>query len=166
MAAQIYYFDGSDAAATDPDANWSSDANAFDGDITTFATPTLVGDTTTKYLMAEGTNAPSTGPAIGEVWARMFGNSNVDSSVSTATIYTDGLAENLGSCINSTSAATYGSYVVLTAPSGGWTWAKVQSLEVKIAFTTDNGVNKAISRVEIKVNPSAATTIYTVQGFQ
>ncbi len=104
----IYYFDGSDAAATDPNTAWSSDANAFDGNLTTAATQTTTSSQSSGFLKAEGTNATATGGPITQVRARVYGKGSSDGS------------------------ASYGSYTTLSAPTGGWTWTKLDALEVQI----------------------------------
>ena len=95
MAVAAYYFDGSDAAATDPNAVWTNDANAFDGSISTFASTSAIGSTSTNYLMAEGTNAPASSDVINWVWARVYAAGGEGTGVYAA-IYTDGLAQLLG----------------------------------------------------------------------
>lgn len=156
-----YYFDGSDASATDPNSNYTNDANAFDSMESTYASGTSAGSSSTNYLMAEGTNAPSSGTSIIQVTARVYkqGGSNT-----TAEIYTDGLAEMLGT--TTTSANGWNTPVTLTEPTGGWTWAKVQSLEVKLykpsgAPSADAGM----VQVEVYSDP-IPSRIYRIQGFQ
>ncbi len=151
MAINTYYFDASDAGPTDPDANWANDANAFDGLTTTLATATLVGDTTTKYLMGEGTNAPSSSQdGIYVVKARIYSKPGYYGQENAA-IYTDGLGELLGTCVNLTDipGGAWGAYLTLTTPSGGWTWDKLSKLETKIYCTNVAG---AVYRVEILVS--------------
>jgi hypothetical protein len=86
----------------DPNGVWTDDANAFDGSTATAATIpyNTEGSTTSNYLYGKGTTAPSTGASITQVRARLD----------------DGTG--------------YGSYVTLSAPTGGWTWTKVQDLSV------------------------------------
>lgn len=109
-----YYFDASDAAVTDPNSVWTNDANAFDDDpaLSTFATTTTAGDTSTNYLLAEGTNAPSRIGTIMAVKARIY----IDDTV--------------------TNSPGWGTYTTLSIPTGGWTWAKVEALEVKLYRTS------------------------------
>lgn len=145
-----YYFDGSDAAATDPNSVWTNDANVFDGSIATTATVGVTGSTSSNYLMAEGTNAADNGGTITQVNARIYGGSNTESSTFAA-IYTDGLAELLGTPSKTSGGSGYGSYTTLSTPSGGWTWAKIQALETKI-YITDGGINPNVAQVEIEVN--------------
>jgi hypothetical protein len=154
-AVATYYFDGSDAGPTDPDNAWTNDANAFDGSTATDAITLTSGGVSSNFLLGEGTTAPSSGGVITQVRARIYIGSGDDGTA--AAIYTDSLAELLGTA-NSGSANNHGSYVSLSTPTGGWTWAKLQALEVKIyrpALFTING--SGIARVEIEV-----TTIPTV----
>lgn len=159
-----YYFDGSDAAATDPNGVWTNDSNAFDGDTATVAEAITNGDTVSNFLKAEGTNAPSSGGVIAEVKARLY--STDAGAALSANVYTDGLAQDLG--VFSDLGVGWGGYVTLATPTGGWTWAKVQALEVKIY--RDGGISSAkVSRVELSVITLSETypgSIYKLQGFQ
>lgn len=161
----IYYFDGSDVAATDPNANWANDANAFDGSKTTQSAGTAQGSTASNYLMAEGTNAPGTGASIDTVLARIYASTSA-TSVMNAAIYTDGLGELLGTASAGPSAVSTvpGASIILAVPTGGWTWAKIQALEVKCYITAANFAD--IYQVEIEVNPTLGTHFYLKQGFQ
>ena len=154
-----YYFDASDAAVSDPNTNWSNDANAFDGNTATSATPAASGDTTTNYLMGEGTTAPTTGTAIVQVRARVYRHTS-PAGQANAAIYSNGLAELLGTTV-STGQPGYGSYIILSTPSGGWTWQKVNDLEVKIYDSV--GSNRSpVSRVDLEVTYGDASTNVTV----
>lgn len=151
MAVAKYYFDGSDASATDPNGVWTNDANAFDGSITTFATISSgsEGSASLNYLKAEGTNAPSGSGTISSVSVRAYIDVFCDFQ---ANIYTDSEAENLGTATftGSVSNPVWGSSTVLSTPSGGWTWAKIQSLEIRIWLTSTLAVG-GIARIELDV---------------
>jgi hypothetical protein len=139
-----YYFDASDAGPTDPDVSWTNDSNAFDGDETTTATTTTSGTETTDELSGEGTNAPATGGTISSVEARIY-----TGTVGTQNwrIYTDAAAESL---LNTSTTAddTWSSWSTLTVPSGGWTWAKIQALELILWASTQPG---EVGAVQIRV---------------
>lgn len=146
-STSTYYFDGSDASASDPNSVWTNDANAFDGNTGTTASCSTNGSTSSNYLMAEGTNAPSSGGTIVQVRAVIYGGSTAANT--SAAIYTDGLGELLGTPTHSGSAG-YESYTTLSAPTGGWTWAKIQALEVKIYRTS--GMSACLpAKVEVEV---------------
>ena len=104
MATVNCYFDGSDVSATDPDNVWTNETNAQDGSITTYANTISGGGEDENYVQIEGTNAVDDGTNIDSVRAR---------------IYTD---------------AGWDIYHSLSTPSGGWTWAKLQSLETRFWF--------------------------------
>jgi hypothetical protein len=106
VAGSVYHFDGSDVAATDPDAVWTDETNSDDGSTGTKATSTTSGTETTNEIYIEGTNAPSSGGDIIGVRVRMHGGTNASQS--------------------------WGTWVTLYTPSGGWTWAKIQALEVTV----------------------------------
>ena len=157
-----YYFDGSDATATDPGAVWTNDANAFDGLTSTSASVNTTGSTASNFLLAEGTNAPITGGAISQVLARVYATTTSGEINPTmrAAIYTNALGELLGTPVK-TGAEGWGSYTALSTPSGGWTWQKVNDLEVKLY--RDLGFDPLTSnafRVEIEVTsiPQVSTT--------
>jgi hypothetical protein len=131
-----FHFDASDDAVSDPNASWTNEANIFDDSATTSA---LVGTTdgteSSKYVFAGGTSAPSSGGTIFSVLARVrYSASNTTSRTLNCKIYTDGLAESLLSFSEtSTDTNTKNSeWRTLTAPSGGWSWATLQALEVKL----------------------------------
>lgn len=155
-----YYFDGSDAAATDPNAVWTNDTNAFDGSILTSASSSTTGSASSNFLMAEGTNAPGSGGAIQSVRTRIYYDpTNADV---THNIYTDGLGELLFSnSLGPVSSPGWSNYSALTAPSGGWTWAGIQALEVKLFKSAGIGA-ALVYRVEVEVT-SAPLLTYEVQ---
>jgi hypothetical protein len=100
-----YYMDGSDVAANDPNAVWTNETNADDGDTGTDASTTDSHTITDGNLDIEGTNAPASGGTITNVRARTHDGTN------------------------------YSNYQILDIPSGGWTWAKVQALESVSYYT-------------------------------
>lgn len=155
----IYSFN--DSTPTDPDAVWSSDANAFDTNVGTFATVSTNGSVSTNFLRGDGTNAPSSGEAIISVQVRVnaFGSSGDEINVA---VYTASLGELLGTLTLTLSATSeWGGLLTLSTPSGGWTWAKVQALEVKLYTTVVATVG--VSRVDIIVRSAAAELDYTFE---
>ncbi len=159
-ATSTWYFDGSDAAASDPNSVWSTDSSAFNGSLFDSASTSTAGSTSSNFLMAEGTNAPTSGDPIAKVEARMFEGSDTTPSGSAA-IYTNSLAELLGTA--ATSGATIGSdawgpYTTLSTPTGGWTWQKVNDLEVKLYQTGGSG-GIAVRRVEVRVTTGNTDTV-------
>lgn len=162
-ATVTYYFDGSDAAATDPNAVWTNEANIFDNDATpsTQANTITVGSESSNYAMAEGTNAPASGGTIIQVEARVnlkFETAGGGAVTSVTKIYTDALAETLGTITDATSSGTqhWTSYVTLSTPSGGWTWAKIQALETKTYLTVRTGGQNDVYKIEIQVTYGTA----------
>lgn len=158
MSVVTYYFDGSDAAATDPNNVWTNEANVFDNDATpsTFATTLTAGSTASNYVMAEGTSAPGSGGGITQVRARIFADNNGIADQFNAAIYTDGLGELLGTPINTSTSAAWGSYTTLSTPTGGWSWAKLQALEVKAYYSfSDTPSTSNLYKIELEVTSSA-----------
>lgn len=155
LYGHIYYFDGSDAAVSDPDAVWTTETNiTADQSLTTFGTSSTNGSTASNFVMAEGTNAPSGSATIANVYVRMhhkFGSSN-GANAGEMKVYTDALGELLATVAQSTTATTavWTSWTALTTPSGGWTWAKVQALEFK-AYRTAGATTFQISQIQTYV---------------
>ncbi len=133
MALATYYFDASDAGPTDTDNKWSNEPDAFDGSIATSANQNI--DTGSSILSGEGTTAPSSGTSISQVRARAYiydGGGGMSGSMTAVNWREDtALTGTLLGTIDPPTATAWTNYVTLTAPSGGWTWAKVQSLSVE-----------------------------------
>ena len=163
-----FYFDGSDAGATDPNAAWTNDANAFDGSFTTNATTTS--DGATLILKAEGTNAPGTGLNIASVRVRIWGFRSGSATSVTTNIYTDSLAETLASfsgTLSTTTGGDWSAYTTLNAPVAGWSWPTVQALEVTLAPANTLVRTIEVYRIEAQVlTDPYPSTIYRIQGYQ
>jgi len=162
-----YYFDGSDAAVTDPNNVWTNEANLTDSDATpsTFATTTATGSTSSNYMLAEGTNAPTSGDSITQVRARVFGRAPVGGSTLSAAIYTNTLGELLGTPALATGETdVWSAYATLSTPSGGWTWTKVSQLETKVYGTAAAATLRAY-KVEVEVTYDAFSPGTEVIGF-
>lgn len=163
-----YYFDASDAAATDPLAAWTNDANAFDGSFLTNATTTS--DGAGNILKAEGTNAPATGLIISSVKARIWGFRSGSATSMAVNIYTNGLAETLATysgTLSSTAGGDWSAYTTLNSPAAGWSWSVVQALEITLA--PENALARTIEiyRIDVLVEvESIPGALYMKQGFQ
>lgn len=140
MPTTTAYFDASDDAVSDPNGVWSNDANLFDSSTTTYASTNQNGSTSSNYLFAGGTSASGSG-TITQVRARIRGLSYP--STLYAAIYTDGLGELLGTPTRYGASAGYGDYVTLSTPTGGWSWAVVAALEVKVYKATGSDTSLA-----------------------
>lgn len=152
----IYCFDGSDDVASDPDSAWFNEANAVSSSISDETYTTTLGSSSSNYLHAGGTNAPASGDSITRVDCRVL-NYVTAGALGTLTVYTDGLGESLGSVTLDRSTALalpasmrWSDWAYLTAPAGGWTWAKVQGLEFK-CWKSQAGTYVALTLVEIRV---------------
>jgi len=159
-----YYFDGSDAVATDPGSKWFGDDLAFDSDATPSTYASLAASTTatksSNYLMAEGTNAPAGIATITQVRARINGggsNGGGSGGTAKATIYTDGAADELGEVTVTVGldGIAWGSYATLSTPPGGWDWSKVQALEVRCWGTTQTLSSVHVTKIEVEVTYDA-----------
>jgi len=159
-----YYFDISDGGATDADAVWTDpDSDVFDGSTLTYSQGATAGSTSSNFLFGAGTSAPTSGNTITQVRARIYAY-NAGTTTSAA-IYTDGLGELLGTPTNnnSTGGGSWDSYATLSTPAGGWTWQKVNDLEVKV-YTSGNFSN--VYKVEIEVVALGGSVIKKVNKAQ
>jgi len=152
-----YYFN--DETPTDNDSLWTDDTNAFDGSTSTYAYSSTLGTTSTNELYGNGTNAPVGSTTITQVRARIYGTGSYVGKVCKVNvgIYTTSLGELLGTpFIQDTPAAspTWGNYVTLSTPIGGWDWSKLQALETTIYLTNETDATQftgRVYRVEIEV---------------
>jgi hypothetical protein len=151
----LYYFDGSDAAVSDPNTVWTTETNiTADQSLTTFGTSTTNGSTASNFALAEGTNAPGSGATIANVYVRMHHKWGVSNGANAGElkVYSDALGELLATVAQSTTdtTAVWTSWSALTVPTGGWTWAKVQALEFK-AYRTAGATTFQISQIQVYV---------------
>ena len=147
----VYYFDASDSGPTDTNNYFSSDANAFDGSIATDATEDSFENdfTWSAGLQAQGTNAPASGNAIESVRLRAWGQND-----SGGLLAVNALDVSLLGSITLLTGEEFTDWLTLSAPSGGWTWAKVQSLTSALSLTgfPTPAHDGFISYIEIEVN--------------
>ena len=143
----------------DADSAWDDDVNVFDGSLSTYTYAVVAGTPTTKLLIAGGTDAPSTGDTITQVRARMY-RDWTDESSGGARIYTDAQEELLG-IVYSGYGTGWSPYYTLDSPSGGWTWAKIQSLEANLySYSSGEFGNNFIYKIEIEVTAGNVTSYY------
>lgn len=131
MSNLTYYFDASRGGPTDSSANWTDDANAFDGSISTFARSA----SSTGTLDAWGTTAPTTGSdVIRSVRVRIYGR------LVSARVYEDN-AGSPGTQLAATNVASGPNWTnpyLLDIPTGGWTWDKISKLHVGLTASSTN----------------------------
>ena len=119
------YFDASDAGPTDASANWTNDSNAFDGSTSTNANSA----SQTGSLTGEGTTASTSGSTIGLVEVRVLANTTGADDL-TITVDEDSVGgTELGSLVHAGQLTGWKSFLLI-APSGGWTWQKVNDLAI------------------------------------
>lgn len=170
-----YYFDGH-GGITDPQSNWTQDANAFDGNFTVgFGSSTAANGTANEtptstssgYLQGIGTTAPTSGGAISQVRIRIKSGYDTSGLGVRGTVYTSDLTQTLGTVSTTNGVAdSFSSYVTLTAPSGGWTWAALNNLAVKFWYdhVSDNYSNK-VSGMQLEVT-STTNFAHTTDVFK
>lgn len=155
MATDTYYFDTSVAGPTDPNNAWTEDFRAFNGSTADNTYANVYGSS--NYLSGTGTTAPGSGNLITKVEVRLYGHSgnvpNIEGEIYNGAERLDnGDFEN-----NRVGSAGWGSLVELNAPaSGGWTWAKIQTLEVRFYRTGMPGIS-SVRKIEIKVTSTFGT---------
>lgn len=158
-SVDTYYFDASIAGPTDASFQWSEDANAFDGNAALRATNTNPG----YVLKGTGTTAPTSGGTITQVRAQTKAVNTVAgfNSVVHAEVYSS--AELLGDALNTvTVTEAFGDWVVLSAPTGGWTWTAVNGLEVQFYGTQDSvGSVRRVYITNIEVTSGGVGTSVT-----
>lgn len=132
MAVDTFYFDGH-TSITDPGGVWTNDSNVFDGSTTTNAVASSNGSTSSNYLEGQGTNASGITGTITQVRARIRGYSALDNGYE------------------------YSAYDTLNEPSGGWSLAAVQDLEVRIWRT--GGVVSRLANFAVYEDGDAGGTI-------
>lgn len=166
-----YYFDAhlnTVPGTPDNGSAWLNVSNAADGNTSTAASSTAVGNENTNAFYIKGTTAPSSGGTISQVRSRMYDIGTVSQSGSpTAVTYTSGLGTNLGTTTGQSSAtASYSSYKVLDTPPGGWTWPTVAALEARVFKYTDsfnNPVDIRVLEVEVTYQPAYTPTLLEPQ---
>ena len=135
-ALTTVYFDGS-LGITDANNAWTNDADAFNGGTTTFAT-------------GSGTGTPNGGALVGAGTSGSIGSGSIILSV-RARLYGGGIT-----------TRTWGPWITLTAPTGGWTSANIKSLETRIY---NNLAPSFISRVKARITTAGnAENLGTVEA--
>lgn len=148
-----YYFNASIAGPTDPSAAYTNDANAFDSSDTTFAQAVSL----STFLNGTGTNAPTSGGTIISVKANAlsgcvaasgtyFSHYYVDDGTGGTQLGTDGSVNCQTSLFK-----FWGATTTLSTPSGGWTWSKVNGLELKYDTETVVGGSFTSSNIYIGI---------------
>ncbi len=155
-------FDVSDAGPTDPDVRWTNDSNAFDGDGATFARTASIGSSTSNYLEGQGTSAPASGGTIESVQLllRVSNDNNFVPEALGFRVTTDGAGETLLEGARTPPAGVpIDVRIDISAPTGGWTWAKLQALEIR--YWKDGGTEDIeIYRGRISVKTTEPQTFH------
>lgn len=151
---ETYFFDGSDGPPVDPDSVWTNDTNAEDGSTSTFAHTTSTGLPSSNELQLNGTNTPSGvgDQQIKSVRFRIFGVTLAGGRINSE-IRLDGGGEEVGNPVNEEDPTpAWGPFIDATKPTGGWTFTKLQGLEVKFWEDIGNGSDETrVYRVEVEV---------------
>lgn len=154
-----YYFDASVSGPTDNDAAWSSpETDAFDGSLVTDSACSGEGTVDSKELRGTGSTAPASGGSISQVRVRLYAGVYIADNNTMFAEILDGVTS-LGIAENhyDYQAKDWGDYVTLDAPDGGWTWAKLNTIECVLYGNSDGvGWHKVANRVDLEVTTSGS----------
>ncbi len=163
---KLYFvFDSSDEAASG--TNWAGVGSSF-GEF--FATDATIEDPNVNELSSGGTSAGWADDPGGTIFSvrfrsrvRVIAYDDLDIE-----IFTDGKGESLGSQNTGVVGVGWLAWTDLSTPSGGWTWAKLQALEVYVNPTWTSGDGQCdMNGVELEVlySPNAVeTNVYYWDG--
>jgi len=168
MSVSVFYVDAHNGI-TDAQNVWANDANAFNGDITSSATTTTPGGATNNALTGLGTNADIvkyTGP-ITQVRTRIFGTPPSSSAFlfGYVTGGPSALSGGVSPFVTGTTTASWGAWVNMNVPSGGWTWQKVK--DIKGTFYSSAAGTAVAYQIQVEVTfdaPKAETFIHSFPG--
>jgi len=151
----IYFFDGH-TSITDSSGMWSNDANAFNGTLDSTGTDVASysslasGSVTANTLTGVGTTATNLGGTISQVRYRIGARFSAVALVLHGATFIG--AEQVGttSVTNGTVAPLpMGSWVTLSVPSGGWTWAKIIAAEIRFWAVTEFEIDSYVGHASI-----------------
>lgn len=149
-----YYFNASTDAVSDPNGAWGGDSGIVTQGTSSFAYTSSTGNTTTNYIFAGGTTAPTSGGTINKVEVRFHsGLFTGSAAVAEIKFYTDNLGELLGTHNKTVTGDAWSTWLELSTPTGGWTWQKVHDLEFK-AYSVAGGGGGWLAIHEIDVSVS------------
>lgn len=162
LSVDTYYFNASDGGVSDPNNHWTDEALAFDGVTSNYAQNSGAlgdGSVNTGYIEGTGTNAPTTGGDISQVRARIFSYGIItDVEVANLNVYHG--SQLLGNVTKTGPGASWSQYVTLNAPSGGWTWQKVNDLRARVWASNMAGSGYlAVGRMEVEVTSETHTPV-------
>ena len=153
-----YTVNYSDSGPTDASNAWSSDSLAFDTNISDGASVTVCASCT---LVASGTNSPTSGSTILSVTARVYSRINSGAEGSWSIYYS---GAQLGSSGFHYLTAGWDS-IVLSVPSGGWTWQKINDLELRFSHLGTLETHAAYAYAnEIIVESQAAASLPSISS--
>ncbi len=134
---EAFDFDGSDVAATDQGSSWSNVTNMDDADDLTEGTTATTGSSSADYVEVQGTGAPASGDTINSVQVMIRVAESGADAVLGVRVTTDAAGETLLDTTQALTTTSSDYFFSLSTPSGGWTWAKIQALEVR--YWRDSG---------------------------
>lgn len=150
-----FYFDGH-TSVTDTGNVWTGEANLADNSTSTLASTATGGTFDTNNVLITGSSVPATGnpnEEIVQVRARIYGST--PSSTVYLYCYVSGANGASGTVYKTSTGTGYGSYDVITAPTGGWTWAAIRDLAASVYASDSSGTyNANYVQLEVTTSPN------------
>lgn len=141
---------------------WINDINGYDGNENTSCDSILTGSS--NYNHGKTTNISEvSGATITQVRVAIKGRRDYSPGLWKGSIYTENLGELLGTAENEETVNSYGDYVILAIPTGGWTWTKIQKLECK-AWLEAAGGSSALNAILVEVTYTGGIETKTSVG--
>ena len=141
---------------------WIDDINGYDGNENTYCYTFLTGSN--NYNHGKTTNISEVfGATITQVRVAIKAKVDYAPGLWKGDIYTENLEELLGTAENEKTVNSYGDYVILATPTGGWTWAKIQKLECK-AWMVQLGGARELNAIQVEVTYTGGVETKTSIG--
>lgn len=141
---------------------WVNDINGYDGNENTYCYTFFTGSN--NYNHGKTTNISEVfGATITQVRVAIKGKVDYVPGLWKGDIYTENLEELLGTAENEKTVNSYGDYVILATPTGGWTWTKIQKLECK-AWMVVLGGARELNAIQVEVTYTGGVETKTSIG--
>ena len=141
---------------------WVNDINGYDGNENTYCYTFFTGSN--NYNHGKTTNISEVfGATITQVRVAIKAKVDYAPGLWKGDIYTENLEELLGTAENEKTVNSYGDYVILATPTGGWTWAKIQKLECK-AWMVQLGGARELNAIQVEVTYTGGVETKTSIG--
>ncbi len=157
-----YLFDASDSIS-DPSSVWTDDGNVFIKVPLNSGQTGTQGSSSSNYLEGGGTDAPGSGETINSVSITVFASATAGTPTLGIRVTTDAAAETLLDTTQVVNTTNTLYFFTLTTPSGGWTYAKLQAIEIRFWKDDAGGDFVKVFYSEVIANVSDDIHIATQQ---